>query len=501
MPLQHSPPSGPVTNIVCALCKQEITNTHPCYILVCEHIFHKPCLESWLAENSKCYLCDQIINQPDLKIVVGNCSPGAKPKRTGPVTDRTICTRSRTKSMQPTQTSNPIETQEMRGAEASGAPSSALDASHSTNQTEGPPITAGNRRRGRPSRNRNNRQGNGVDLTIIQEMIEQTVTRVMTSLNVSLSQNAQPSSSPSNNPVVPITSRDTSASTDSSTRNRKTADIMQKWNLRFDGSTEGLGVEEFIYRVKSLTDETLDSDFTAMCKHMHILFAGNARDWYWRYHKLVNRIVWSDICASLRQQYRDYRSAFMSKEMIRSRKQKPGESFASFHDAVASLIDKSSVQMDEEEIMEILKNNLLPETREKLLYQPVQSVGHLRRLVQMSENLTKEISCRTDSVAKNRPIANRRQVYTLEEACAEPDEEVNIEGEVAAIRSNHSKIKCWNCEEVGHIWEDCLADRRIFCYGCGTPNVYKPQCPDCIRKFSGNRQTGASIPNRMGPKA
>ncbi|XP_036347809.1 uncharacterized protein LOC118757180, partial [Rhagoletis pomonella] len=157
--------------------------------------------------------------------------------------------------------------------------------------------------------------------------------------------------------------------------------------------------------------------------------------------------------------------------------------------------------MDEEEVMEILKNNLLPETREKLLYQPVHSVGHLRRLVNMSENLENELRCRAESATKPRPAVNRRQVYALEDACHEPTEDVDIGGELAALRSSHSKTKCWNCEELGHIWENCLSERRIVCYGCGAPNVYKPQCTACLRKLSENRQTGASNANRMGPKA
>jgi len=66
-------------------------------------------------------------------------------------------------------------------------------------------------------------------------------------------------------------------------------------------------------------------------------------------------------------------------ELIRARKQKHGEPFSSFYEAVASLIDKASIKIEEEELCEILKNNLLPDTREKLLYQPVHSVGHLRR--------------------------------------------------------------------------------------------------------------------------
>jgi len=78
---------------------------------------------------------------------------------------------------------------------------------------------------------------------------------------------------------------------------------------------------------------------------MHVLFTGKARSWFWRYHKQVDRIVWSNICASLRQQYKDYRSDFMSMELIKARKRKHGEPFSSFYEAVASLIDKASIKI------------------------------------------------------------------------------------------------------------------------------------------------------------
>jgi len=139
-------------------------------------------------------------------------------------------------------------------------------------------------------------------------------------------------------------------------------------------------VQGLLLEIKKLTDETLDSVYTAMCKHMHILFKGDARDWYWRYHKQVNQIVWCDICASLRQYYKDYRSAFMSMELIRSRKQKLGEPFFSCYENVASMIDKAAISVHEEELIKMLKKTLPPETWLKLLYQPVHSLGHLHRL-------------------------------------------------------------------------------------------------------------------------
>ncbi|KAL7723997.1 hypothetical protein ACLKA6_016364 [Drosophila palustris] len=145
----------------------------------------------------------------------------------------------------------------------SAAASSVLDASNSTNHYA---RSTRGRQGGRGSRQVNDRRPAQVDYSFVQNMIEETVTKIMTSLNI----NARPN--PVESHVISAPLRETPSPISSSLFVRKTADIMQKWNIQFDSSTDGLGVEEFIYRIKSLTDETLDSDFTSMCKHMHVLF-------------------------------------------------------------------------------------------------------------------------------------------------------------------------------------------------------------------------------------
>ncbi|KAL7723526.1 hypothetical protein ACLKA6_001966 [Drosophila palustris] len=196
-----------------------------------------------------------------------------------------------------------------RPLEVSDDPLPELDASNGTNGTNPPDrslFRGGNpKRRGRLYRSVNTRREEpvSIDYSVIHNMIEQTVTRLLTSLAVS------------SNPITSVQqspSAQTSSASRTSVPPSKVAQIMQKWNIQFDGSAEGLSVDEFMYRAKVLTDETLDGDLSALCKHIHILFVGRARDWYWRYHKKVDRITWSEFCLALRQQYRDYKSEFAS---------------------------------------------------------------------------------------------------------------------------------------------------------------------------------------------
>lgn len=45
---------------------------------------------------------------------------------------------------------------------------------------------------------------------------------------------------------------------------------------------------------------------------------------------------------------------------------------------------------------------------------------------------------------------------------------------------------CWNCRKEGHRYHDCAAKRKVFCFGCGAPNTYKPSCEKCLKNGRAN---------------
>lgn len=111
----------------------------------------------------------------------------------------------------------------------------------------------------------------------------------------------------------------------------KVTSIIQSWNVRFDGTSQGLRCDEFIYRIRSLTQENFNGDFEVVYKNLPIL--------------LTNK-------ATLRYQYKDYTSNFDIQEELRNRKQKPSESFETFYDSVSEIIDRLPTQIDESELVE-----------------------------------------------------------------------------------------------------------------------------------------------------
>ncbi|KNC33715.1 hypothetical protein FF38_03145 [Lucilia cuprina] len=252
-------------------------------------------------------------------------------------------------------------------------------------------------------------------------------------------------------------------------RSDKITSIIQNWNIKFDGSSNGISVDEFLYRVRSLTRENFNNDFSLICKNLHVLLAGKARDWYWRYHKQVDFVDWKEFCIALKYQYKEFKSSFDIQEEIRNRKMKPNETFESFYENISVLLDKLETPIPESELIEILTRNLRPEIRHELLYVPIYSIAHLRKLVQMREHLLGDDYFRKNMVTKFHPnIGGRRQVSEVDgpQDLDFIDPKNTPDLAVDAVQQTNLEFKCWNCDQPGHHWEDCLETRNIFCYGC-----------------------------------
>lgn len=234
-----------------------------------------------------------------------------------------------------------------------------------------------------------------------------------------------------------------------------------------------------------------------MLYYYDTLLTGKAREWYWRYHKQVPSVNWDEFCHAIKGQYKEMKSTFDLREEIRNRKQRAGESYDTFFDALSTIADRLPRPMSEEEFIEIIARNLRPEIRQDLLYVPIRSLSHLRKLVQMRENfLSDEYVRRTlNQRSQNPSLVPRRQISEIEQG-------VNMDNAseylVEAVQKSDppNVFRCWNCDSSGHHWHDCLEDRTIFCYGCGAKDTYKPQCPKCLSR----NQTSSKNLRQMGPQ-
>lgn len=464
----------------CHLCNNGMTDKVECLLIVgCSHIFHRHCIENHLASSNVCPICQQQCELSDLqKISFPTKQNKTRGKPRGAMA-RQYHTMSYSKNLFQDQ--------------------------NDTNVSEQVQVTPNHRN---VSGSRPTNAQSMIDYNEINRMIENSVSNILRNLNINtnfpsenpLSHNLPPviphqqpncSGNPSgnrdHNPHTSAHASQYSQNTTSSfsIQNDRITSIIQNWGLKFDGAPTSLTVDEFLYRVRTLTEDHFNGDFAVICKNFNILLSGKARDWFWRYRKQVENVNWDDFCDAIRYQYKDYKSTSDIREEIRNRKQRIGESFDIFYEAISAIMDRLPTPIGESELIEIVTRNLRPEIRQDLLYIPINSMPHLRRLVQMRESFLNEEHVRRNLASRNsNTIANRRQISEINsdtdlissECCDDID----------AIRQQDNVPCCWNCDQPGHYWEDCLQERSIFCYGCGAKKIYKPQCQKCIARKSKN---------------
>lgn len=264
--------------------------------------------------------------------------------------------------------------------------------------------------------------------------------------------------------ATPLSQQSGESTTD--LRPDRVSQIITNWKLRFTGKGL-LSVDDFIYRAEALTQQTLEGNFVLLARYSSNLFEGSAAEWFWRYHKGVQDLRWAELCAALRTRFKDARTDRDIQAAIDSRKQKLHESFDEFSEAIAAMADHLSCPLTDSYLMGVLRSNLLPEIQHELLHIPIQSVAELRQAVRRHENFKQQMS-RMPSL-NARPVQKKSINELAEQVDSDLESEVEVVDDVAAI-----EVECWNCQGKGHRYHDCSAERRVFCYGCGKPDTYRP---------------------------
>lgn len=271
------------------------------------------------------------------------------------------------------------------------------------------------------------------------------------------------------------------------------SNIISNWRIKFSGSANDIAIEDFIYRVNCLTSQSLNGNFELLSHFTNLLFAGPALAFYWRVHRSVDNMNWNVLCRRLKERYQDQRSDREIKIAMRRRKEGSTENFDDFLDAMLSIADSLSEPMQDSEITVEVRHNLKPEIKHELLHIDTPNLATLRKECHRHEDFFR--STRTKPI--QRPNTSKRFVNAIlheDDSEDQSEEEQDVEDEICVVRTSE-KIKCWNCDESGHGYQNCLKTRRIFCYGCGTPEVYKPNCAKC-KSTSENSQQGIRYANK-----
>lgn len=498
MPLQRSTediPSAVSLDTECFICKNAITDNDSKILTVCRHEFHKICINNWVKTSSTCPICSA-------KITKASITSSSSQLTNSPMVTRS----SKSKSYDFSQATGSNATTESAVTNTdSNIPLSTfsmgdLKSMFSTLIQEQQPqllaaltsqipalvdrsVEIGLSRLNsvNPSHNSNISSPNMNRNPIMQTLpnVEQRTLEQLLGLppttqnNTGTAANALNSAPIGNDGAQMHDTSHSNTVSDLAFRPDRVSQILYNWRLKFSGTSNCLPIESFIYRVEALTNQTLNGNFDILCRNANVLFDEKAGKWYWRFHKRFPNFRWSDLCRQLRQQYCDSRTDIDIRELIRDRKQKPNESFDAFYDSVIDLADRLDQPLDDHTLVEILRRNLVPEIQHEILNLTIKSVSQLRDICRRREFFLQDMR-RKHGVSTGRPSSFSRRVSEL-------DDHVEITPEVHQFEEqvNVVNLTCWNCGEAGHRYHDCLAERNIFCYGCGAPSVYKPNCSNC----------------------
>lgn len=256
--------------------------------------------------------------------------------------------------------------------------------------------------------------------------------------------------------------------------------------------------------MNSSIGQSLSGNFEALCQNAHILFEGKAKTWFWRHHRSVTPLDWFSLCSELKRTFKDYRTDFDVRELIRNRKQKEKESFDQYLDEIMVLTDRLRAPLSEEELVETITRNLQPNVRLGLLHLDISSLSQLRKEVRKLENFSEQVQ---KNVVESRSSQPRRFISEIETALNSVS--VNCIDEISnpntinfPHRVDGKEIRCWNCDDIGHKYQDCIKQRRVFCYGCGTVAIFKPHCQKCSSSENSGRDASNNIrrhPNSNPP--
>lgn len=442
--------SGDITPI-CGACSKQISTKFQYFRTNCGHTFHKSCLAKCKKIRPYCPVCNtRLLSEPPTP-----SSSGAT-------------TRSQSKTIPAKQTNNQsVEDQSSSAAVATGD-GNAVDNSVSIRPSEHQEIISSivsaqharlvaslkdqisrlvqDNVESRLSRLNINEPSYTTSATNTQPHTKQTSPRQMQTLPsveertfremFGISLNNSQNHAPLNTSRTNQTLSHNSATSDLSSRPDKVLHIMTNWRIKFSGSLGGLSVENFIYRVEALTLQTLQGDFDLLCRNASSLFEGKAADWYWRHHRSVSSVNWTDLCKALRQHYSDSRSDVDIRELIRDRKQRSGESFDAFYDSVVELTDRLKEPLSNVMLVEILRRNLLPEIQHEILNLRISSIQELRDICKRREFFLQDVR-RKHGAAMVKTSFVGKKVYGLNEMLDDDaDSPVSDSEQVSAITLN-----------------------------------------------------------------
>ncbi|KAK9731669.1 Zinc knuckle [Popillia japonica] len=249
---------------------------------------------------------------------------------------------------------------------------------------------------------------------------------------------------------------------------------VMRWNLKYSGDNSVLSFNAFIERVEELMNARGTGFVLGRVSRDQVfaqaldLFSGRALIWYRANRRLVS--CWDELVVALREEFQapDYDEQLFDE--IRKRTQGPNESIGVYVSTMASLFSRLSIKVPEGNRIKIMVKNLSPFYQSQLGLVEIKSVEELL-------SVGRKLEWRKTCAERYVPPPRRQQSM-------EPDLAYMSSGSsVASVEANsRPALKCWNCDQEGHMAVRCPLPLRKHCYRCGRRDVTSRPVPSAEPK-------------------
>lgn len=302
---------------------------------------------------------------------------------------------------------------------------------------------------------------------------------------------------------------------------RRTLPVSQWKITKYDGTDQGLKLNEFLELIQTLALAEHVSDVELFESAVH-LFMGPALKWYMTMRCTGRLLNWQHLVLELKRTFMHPDLDALIKMKIYQRRQQRAESFHEFYYEMERLFRTMSVQIPDNEKVQILLQNTRIDYKKQLTFLHINDLPTLVAAGQRIDALNfsaynkvfgVEKAVNVVSQPKKNPLAGQQnqqppahppsnaQTNNFKKN-SQPPQHFQNQGKNASQANPRNQPQqksrstleglidsyqpppantCYNCGTYGHSIRECRLPRAVLCENCGFRGYPFSNCPYCIK--------------------